>query len=155
VKTQELADGAVTDSKLADSGAMATGAPTGPAGGDLTGTYPDPELRAGRVGPGEIADNAVGPTEIAQGSISSSDVFDQSLRGLDIQNDSLVANDIFTVAKEEDADTEDELPSDFSCSFDNERGQLVLTRAPTGSTLWYCGGVRDGSDEWIPLVDVD
>jgi hypothetical protein len=38
------------DSRLTDARA-----PTGPAGGDLTGTYPDPELGAGTVGTAEFA----------------------------------------------------------------------------------------------------
>lgn len=111
VTESKIAGGAVTGSKIAQAGATsgqvlkwsgstwapgddATGGsggstPTGPAGGDLSGTYPDPIIGAGKVGNVHIANAAVTEIKLSENSVSSSKIQDLTIVSNDLANGSV------------------------------------------------------------------
>jgi hypothetical protein len=63
--------------------------PSGPAGGDLTGNYPNPLVAADAIDSAEVINEGLTGADLGSGSVAASEVADNSLSGADIQESAL------------------------------------------------------------------
>jgi hypothetical protein len=115
VTEAKIASGAITGGKIAQDGATTgqalkwngttwapatdeTGSggsnPTGPAGGDLAGSYPDPSIGTGKVTGTKLADNSVTSLKIVDKTIVADDMAEASVTSFEIKNGSIATIDL-------------------------------------------------------------
>ena len=68
--------------------------PTGPAGGDLAGTYPNPTIRLLSIGSAKLGNGVVITEKLATNAVTTAKILDDTIRSLDIFNGTILSQDI-------------------------------------------------------------
>ncbi len=94
VKSLKKRVAALESRQTSTSTTTTSGAPSGPGGGDLTGTYPNPTIGVGKVNSAKVADASLTSLDIADGSLTGFDLSANSLFDVHLTANSVGASEL-------------------------------------------------------------
>ena len=99
VRSSDVEDDSLTGSDV-DEGSLRglSASPTGPAGGGLAGTYPNPTLKANSVGTAQIADDAVTSAKIGANEVGPGDIAIDAVGGQALAPESVTSDELLNIA---------------------------------------------------------
>lgn len=82
----------------ADATGSGGSTPTGPAGGDLSGTYPDPLIGTGKVNSAKILDGTISNADLADNAVTTLKIADGAIATADLANSTVTTDKLGSLA---------------------------------------------------------